>query len=133
VVTNDVWGLKLTDSGTYQVDPVTLVTSRESVFAGGDCTRGPAAVVQAIGDGQRAACAIDKMLGGTGKLPDNLKLSRNRYAEEGKDLVPRQRPDIAALEARAVSFAEVVATLGRSEAWREARRCLRCDLEKERK
>ena len=93
---------------------------------------GPASVVQAIGDGQRAACAIDKILGGSGRLPDNLKLSHNRYAVEGEATVPRQRPTLVKLASRTGSFDEVVSTLSKAKAGREARRCLRCDMEKAR-
>lgn len=129
VATEDSWGLRLTKEGTYEVDKVTLATSRERVFAGGDCARGPASVVQAIGDGQRAACSIDRIFGGPGLLPDNLKLTNKRYAAEGEPTSPRPRGRLSDLATRTASFDEVVATIGDAEARREARRCLRCDLE----
>jgi len=131
VSTENAWNLELTKSGTYRIDPVTLATSRERVFAGGDCARGPASVVQGIGDGQRAAAAIDRLLGGSGELPDQLKLSRQRFAVEGEAAAARPRPPLAALAERTASFAEVLGTLGAAEANQEARRCLRCDLERE--
>ncbi len=129
VAANDAWGLRLNTDGTYEVDTVTLATSRERVFAGGDCARGPASVVQAIGDGQRAACSIDRIFGGKGELPDNLKLTQKRYAAEGESAPPRPHARLAGLVSRTASFDEVVATLGDVEARSEARRCLRCDLE----
>ncbi|OGV65835.1 MAG: hypothetical protein A2498_09850 [Lentisphaerae bacterium RIFOXYC12_FULL_60_16] len=130
VAARDAWGLRLTPHGTYETDPAALATSRDRVFAGGDCVRGPSSVVQAIGDGQRAAGSIDKLFGGTGKLPDNLKLSRSRYAAQSEEPATRPRPPLAALAGRTASFDEVVATLGDGAARCEARRCLRCDLEK---
>jgi glutamate synthase (NADPH/NADH) small chain len=38
-------------------------TSWDNVYAGGDLVRGPATVVEALGDGMRAAAAIDRALG----------------------------------------------------------------------
>jgi len=131
VAAEDQWGLELTADGTYKVDPVTLATGRERVFAGGDCVRGPASVVQAISDGQRAAAAMDKALGGSGELPDQLKLSRKRFAVEGQAAPPRPKPRLSALAGRTASFEEVLGTLSAAEARREAQRCLRCDLERE--
>ncbi len=130
VAAKDTWELRLNPNGTYETDSAALATSRDRVFAGGDCVRGPASVVQAIGDGQRAACSIDKLFGGTGKLPDNLKLSQSRYAGQSEEPSARARPHLSELAARTASFDEVVATLNDGEARREARRCLRCDLEK---
>lgn len=46
-------------------DAVTLATSVDRVFAGGDIVRGAATVVKAVADGKRAADAIHKMLTGT--------------------------------------------------------------------
>ncbi|MBI5723127.1 MAG: FAD-dependent oxidoreductase [Planctomycetes bacterium] len=130
VAAESAWGLKLTDEGTYKVDPVTLATGRQPVFAGGDCVRGPASVIQAVADGQRAACAIDRLLGGSGELPDHLSLSSRRFAVEGEPAPARPRPPMTAPAARAASFGEVAGTLDRAVAVGEARRCLRCDLER---
>jgi glutamate synthase (NADPH/NADH) small chain len=48
--------------GYFTVDEKTCATSREGVFAGGDIIRGSATVISAIGDGKRAARAIDHYL-----------------------------------------------------------------------
>ena len=55
-----------------QVDPDTLATSKEGVFAGGDAMRGPASVIEAIADGRQAAISIDKYLGGSGIIDEVL-------------------------------------------------------------
>jgi NADH-quinone oxidoreductase subunit F len=130
VATEDDWKLELTADGTYRADPATLATSRPRVFAGGDCVRGPASVIQGVSDGQRAACSIDKALGGTGELPDQLKLSHQRFAVEGQATSPRPRPGSLAPAGRTAGFEEVLGTLGAAETSCEARRCLRCDLER---
>ena len=45
------------------VDPETMrVVGRSGVFAGGDIVRGAGTVVEAVGDGRRAAMAIDELV-----------------------------------------------------------------------
>ena len=56
-------GLTL-DGGRLAIDPQTLMTNLDGVFAGGDVTTGPATVIAAFGAGRRAAEAIDDYLVG---------------------------------------------------------------------
>jgi len=51
--------------GTLKVDPQTMATSMDKVFACGDVVSGPSTVAQAIGSGRRAAMAIDRYLKGS--------------------------------------------------------------------
>jgi NADPH-dependent glutamate synthase beta subunit-like oxidoreductase len=52
-----------TDDG-LEVDPHTMqVVGRRGVFAGGDIVRGAGTVAEAVGDGRRAAVAIDEQVG----------------------------------------------------------------------
>jgi len=53
-----VEGLKLGRWGNVEVDP-----SMEGIYAGGDAVRGGATVILAMGDGRKAARAIDRWLG----------------------------------------------------------------------
>ncbi|MCD6454596.1 MAG: NADPH-dependent glutamate synthase [Candidatus Aminicenantes bacterium] len=57
-------GLKLAKWGEIEVDWETMGTSIPGVFAGGDIVRGGATVILAMGDGRRAAKAIDAYLSG---------------------------------------------------------------------
>lgn len=57
-------GLKLAKWGEIEVDWETMGTSIPGVFAGGDIVRGGATVILAMGDGRRAAQAIDAYLSG---------------------------------------------------------------------
>jgi len=123
------WGLKRLTNGAYEVDSGRLVTSKENVFAGGDCTRGPSSAVQAIGDGQRAARSIDRLFGGAGKLPENAYISYRRYADEKTEADLRPKPAMLPLRSRLSSFKEVMKTLDSRIIKEESRRCLRCDLE----
>lgn len=51
-------GLVLDDRGMVQADPLTLETSIENVFLGGDALAGPSTIVKAISYGRRAAESI---------------------------------------------------------------------------
>ncbi len=56
--------LQATKWGTLVADPDTLSTSREGVFAAGDCVTGPGIAIEAIAGGKRAAVSIDRYLNG---------------------------------------------------------------------
>jgi len=124
-------GPELTDWGTIKVDPVSQNTTAGEVFAGGDCVTGPSSVIDAIAAGQKAAVSIDKLLGGTGQLPQDTGFS---FAKPDEDALaqapPRCEEKVIAPEQCKRGFAEVVLGLDREQALAEAGRCLRCDLEK---
>jgi formate dehydrogenase beta subunit len=54
--------IDLNEDGTVWVNPVTMETSLQGVFAGGDAVTGPASVIEAIRDGKRAAMSIENYL-----------------------------------------------------------------------
>jgi NADPH-dependent glutamate synthase beta subunit-like oxidoreductase/ferredoxin-like protein FixX len=56
---------ELASNGTLKVNPQTMATSMDKVFASGDVVSGPASVAQAIGSGRYAAMAIDHYLNGS--------------------------------------------------------------------
>jgi heterodisulfide reductase subunit A len=59
--------VELSEDGTVWVNPITMETSLQGVFAGGDAVTGPATVIEAISAGKRAAESIEnylKSLGG---------------------------------------------------------------------
>jgi len=55
-------GLKVDGRGAIVVNQETGLTSMERVYAGGDIVRGGATVIEAMGDGKRAAKAIHEQL-----------------------------------------------------------------------
>jgi len=123
-------GPELTNWGTIKTDPVTLKTTCDKIFSGGDCVRGADTVIQAIADGQKAAVNIDKMLGGNGTLPHDTGFSITKPDEEKlAESMPRIEEKSIPLDKRMRGFAEVVLGLDRQQAVGEAGRCLRCDLE----
>jgi NADPH-dependent glutamate synthase beta subunit-like oxidoreductase len=54
--------VELNEDGTVWVNPITMETSLQGVFAGGDVVTGPATVIQAILAGKRAAESIQNHL-----------------------------------------------------------------------
>lgn len=54
--------VELNEDGTVWVNPVTMETSLQGAFAGGDAVMGPASVIEAIRDGKRAAESIENYL-----------------------------------------------------------------------
>jgi NADH-quinone oxidoreductase subunit F len=124
-------GPQLTNWGTIKVDPVTNNTSVKEIFSAGDCVTGPSSVINAVAGGQKAAVNIDKMLGGNGKLPQDIGFSFTKPDEEALEKSPpRVEEKSVPLSKRKRGFAEVVLSLDREQALAEAGRCLRCDLEK---
>jgi NADPH-dependent glutamate synthase beta subunit-like oxidoreductase len=54
--------METTGESTITVDPMTMETNKKGIFAGGDCTYGPATVVEAIVAGKKAAKSIQNYL-----------------------------------------------------------------------
>jgi NADPH-dependent glutamate synthase beta subunit-like oxidoreductase len=59
--------IELNDDGTISVNQITMETSMQGVFAGGDAVTGPATVIEAICAGKRAAESIDDYLKSSGE------------------------------------------------------------------
>jgi NADH-quinone oxidoreductase subunit F len=124
--------VELSERKTVVCDLPSLQTSREGVFAGGDVVKGGGTVIEAIGDGQRAAIAIDRHLGGTGQLPPDVAASLYRAPEEElQQATTRLAEPLRGVQERTADFREVVCGISPEGACAEARRCLRCDLEEQ--
>jgi NADH-quinone oxidoreductase subunit F len=128
-------GMELDKGGRLHVNPKTLCTNREGVFAGGDSVTGPNTVVNAIAAGKKAAGVIDRYIQGLELVePTRVKLPEvfiEPFVVGDEKLEDAARVEPATLDAksRVKSFAEVERQLSVEQATREARRCLRCDLE----
>jgi len=122
--------LPLGRGNTIQVDPDTLATGREGVFAGGDAVNGPASVIEAIANGRQAASSIDRYLGGSGDIEETLAPPEGEVEplEEAKEEPRVEIPALPVAE-RLKSFSQVELALSEKMAVKEANRCLRCDLE----
>ena len=129
--------LEVSKWGTIEACPETMATNIEGVFAGGDVVTGANTVIDAMGAGRIAAEMIDKYIKGQ-KLQREYKVTRPsvyvppvELTEE--ELEHAERPVIPHLpaEKRKGNFAEVELNMTEEMAVREARRCLRCDLDTE--
>jgi NADH-quinone oxidoreductase subunit F len=129
--------LKVTNWNTIIANNETLLTDREGVFAGGDVVTGPRTVIEAIAAGKQAAESIEKFLEGK-SLEKTFKLTRpSTYVEPvemtEKEIEKAKRPKMPhlSLKERKKNFREVELGFNEEMAIREARRCLRCELETE--
>ncbi len=107
-------------------------TTATGVFAGGEATDGPSSVVHAIASGRRAAMAIDRFLGGTGRLEEQLVDCGHGGPAIGRNdaFTPRERAPVSLVPVpeRVRSFAHIDRGLTEEMARAEAARCLQCDL-----
>ena len=120
--------LAYTDWGTLSVDPVTLQTNIEGVFAGGDVVSGPADVIAAIAVGKEAAISIHCYLSGAdlreGRPKEIIRVKE--VSKEGVQERARTVMPMLDLKKRAGSFTEVELGLDEKTAIEEAKRCLSC-------
>jgi formate dehydrogenase (NADP+) beta subunit len=114
------------------VDPDTLASRREAVFAAGDIVTGTISVIEAIASGRRAAVAIDRYLGGNGIIDEKLAPLDAPSAwigrEEGFAQLHRCGIATAGAALRITNFDEVDHCIDAETARQESRRCLQCDL-----
>ena len=126
-------GIALTPAGTIKVDPETLATSAPGVFAGGDVAFGPRNLIEAVGNGKRAARSIHEHLAGaraqtsTRVQIDELP-TRDYRMIAGFELLDRQAPPTLDV-GRRTGIAEVETCYDETEARRQAARCLICHVQ----
>ena len=128
----DRYMLSVGRGGRMEVDPDTLATSREGVYAGGDVVTGPASVIEAIAGGRQAAISIDRYLGGNGDIDEQLAPPEEVTPFDIEEIEgERYRPPVnmSSLDERLKGFAQVELGFDEAKAIEEANRCLRCDLE----
>jgi heterodisulfide reductase subunit A len=122
-------GLEMTPWGTLKVDPITLATSMEGVFSGGDAIVGGGTVIEAIGDGKEAAISIDRYIRG-----EDLRMGREH--EEPVVQIPVERIEpvesvpmrFLPIEERVNNFREVELGYTEEMAIEEAKRCISCGV-----
>jgi len=121
--------LATSSSKFIAVNPATMQTSVEWLFAAGDAATGPLSVVEAVAGGERAAVGIDAYF-----TQKNHAFWRSaRHVDTGFD--PEADPvEYARVEMRLLpvnkrkhNFSEVELPYIEPMALREAKRCLRCD------
>jgi formate dehydrogenase beta subunit len=122
-------GLKISQWGTLESDPITLETSMKGIFAGGDVVSGTWSVIEAIVAGRKAAVSIDKFLGGDGNI-EEIKKREEEVPMRGGVIYIDERAEISTLpmQKRLLSFNEIYLGLTEEQSIIEANRCLWCDL-----
>ena len=132
-------GLAFDEHGMPVVDPVTMQSCLPTVFFGGDAAFGPKNIIWAVAHGHDAAISIDKVLSGEDvhERPDTLlklvsqKMGIHEWSYDNEiSADQRFRVPLEAHE-KALKSISVEVELGFdvATAFREAERCLNCDVQ----
>lgn len=121
-------GVKVTRWGTIEVDPNTLMSDRSGLFVGGDFLTGPRNVIEVIADGRKVAKAIDEYLGVAHKREVGYFFSDSDPVRNvgNYDDLPRQKQQALSMDTRWDVDKEVELGFTKSDAQKEADRCLLC-------
>ena len=132
------WEVELTSWGTLLTNGKDYMTSRDGLFAAGDCEYGPMTIVNAVGQAKRAASVISRYLYNGGKctlsddeiMEDHLNAlkvyNKNEKITGWMSGVPREESQKLGVDDRIDNNKEVNFGLTGKEAALEAERCMRC-------
>jgi formate dehydrogenase beta subunit len=126
-------GVEQSPRGTIAVERESLATSGPGIYAGGDVAFGPRNLIDAIGDGRRAAASIHRQL--AGEEPERPRLSGRKplpivrvtgrtedYTEYPRVPIPSEPSE------RRIGSPEIELGYTEEQARHEASRCLQCFL-----
>ena len=120
-------GVDVSPRGLIAINPQTLMTSAEGVFAGGDCVFGPRLIIDSVADGKRAAVGIDEYLRGTSHPEPIVEVEVLERHGMPLNLLDLTRPQIPMLPLnRRTGVTEVEIGYDAETAMAEAQRCLHC-------
>jgi formate dehydrogenase beta subunit len=124
--------LATVEGNRIEIDSFTFQTSREGIYAAGDAVTGTTSVIEAIASGRNGAAVVDRYLGGSGDIDEELAPVEKPEPElgrrEGFALEGRFENPHSAREERVTSFCRIVHDLDEKAAVAESQRCLQCDL-----
>ena len=130
LVQGDVSELQHNERGNIEADPDFFTTSIDGVFAIGDATnRGASIAIEAIGEADRCAKAVDAYLNGQSldtRVPYISKREESTIDYSDREKQARLNPKVLAPEVRNKNFDEVSLGFTEEEAQAEASRCLEC-------
>ena len=130
LVQGDVSELELNERGNIAADEDFFTTSVEGVFAIGDATnRGASIAIEAIGEADRCAKAVDAYLNGKPldtRVPYISKRNEKTIDYSDREKQSRISPMVLPADVRNKSFDEVSLGFTEEEAQKEASRCLEC-------
>jgi formate dehydrogenase beta subunit len=132
-------GIEFNKHGMPQLDARTLQSTRADVFFGGDAALGPKNIIWAVAQGHDAAISIDRFLRGqdvTQRPPPGVTLVSqkmgihewsydNEVTPEARNKVPWRDVNQTLANIRV----EVELGFDAATAWKEAQRCLNCDVQ----
>jgi formate dehydrogenase (NADP+) beta subunit len=132
-------GVAFNEHGMPQLDAVTLQSSRPNVFFGGDAALGPKNIIWAVAQGHAAAISIDKFLHGEdvserpapGVTLVSQKMGIHQWSYDN-NVTPEMRHKVPWRDVnQALRNIKVEVELGFdvATAWKEAQRCLNCDVQ----
>jgi formate dehydrogenase beta subunit len=132
-------GIEFDQWNMPKVDPKTFVSTNPKVFFGGDAAFGPKNIIWAVAHGHEAAVSIDKLLNGEDiadrPAPAVALISQKMGIHEwsfDNEIEPDKRYKVP-LRDKVVALKDIKAEveLGYDEAlaWKEAGRCLNCDVQ----
>jgi len=128
----DRWGMPV-------LDPATLQSTRPNVFFGGDAALGPKNIIWAVAHGHEAAVSIDKFLNGEdvadrpapGVTLVSQKMGIHEWSYDN-EVAPESRHKVPWRDVNQVLHnirIEVELGFDPKTAWKEAQRCLNCDVQ----
>jgi NADH-quinone oxidoreductase subunit F len=111
-----------------------IKTTAANVFIAGDAAKGPATVVEAIGQGHEVAVEMDAFIRAKNNEPAYVKPMADEIEipfEVDEEVIetPKAKMPELKLSERLISFKEVETGYTKKVAYKEACRCLRCDAE----
>jgi heterodisulfide reductase subunit A-like polyferredoxin len=124
--------LTLARNGRIEVSPKTLQSPVPWIFAGGDSVTGPSTIIEAIGQGKRAAFYIDKYLGGVApdsfEFGDKLPSVDKAAVLARENIIPLHPLDdkMRPVAERIRDFRDVELTFSEEEVKESTLRCLDC-------
>ncbi len=132
-------GIEFDGNGMPVLDPVTLQSSLPNVCFGGDAALGPKNIIWAVAHGHDAAVSIDKFLNGEdvhqrpapGVTLVSQKMGIHEWSYDN-EVVPDARFKVPWRDVnQALRSIKVEVELGfdAATAWKEAQRCLNCDVQ----
>jgi len=132
-------GIEFDEHGMPKLDAVTLQSTRPDVFFGGDAALGPKNIIWAVAQGHAAAISIDKFLHGEpvtdrpapGVTLVSQKMGIHEWSYDN-EVAPDTRYKVPWRDVNQVLRnikVEVELGFDAKTAWKEAQRCLNCDVQ----
>jgi len=132
-------GIEFDKWGMPSVDKVSMQSTRDEVFFGGDSAFGPLNIIWAVEHGHQAAISIHHYCQGrpiTERLPDTMNLGSTKmgihewnYSNDYDPLSRRPMPHVSLEERFAQLNIEVELGFTPKQAAEEVERCLNCDIQ----